>query len=242
MSIAGCLDGHEDVYLADWHTNEEGARLVAECMWAELGPGVRSWYRGHGLERRAPVRSVGDDVVSAVPVVSLPVTAADLGEGWKASVAIPDVIAACIDQFLPGSTRRRRGGPAFSRADDTELGYLGTNVVGFGDAHTAVASLGSLDSSSLRTCMDGRRPSRFGASSPIVWDRVTPPPALGADVAQAWTGTFDQQAFSVDAPRLRLYVALGVRGADLVEVQLLSSDLDGTTALGDAVVRRLGGS
>ncbi len=41
VSIAGCLDGHEDVYLADWHTNEEG------LVWLRSACG-RSWGRGFG--------------------------------------------------------------------------------------------------------------------------------------------------------------------------------------------------
>lgn len=45
VDLSGVLDGHEEVYLDAVHTNEEGARLVAEAMWVSLEPVVRDWYR-----------------------------------------------------------------------------------------------------------------------------------------------------------------------------------------------------
>ena len=237
VSIAGCLDGHEDVYLADWHTNEEGARLVAECMWAELGPGVRSWYRGHGLERRAPVRSVGDDVVSAVPVVSLPVTAADLGEGWKASVAIPDVIAACIDPAIRSEGVPRLGGPSFSIDRPGNFGYLTTNVLRFDDDAAASAALDTVRSIDPTPCIQQERRARFGPSAEIVWSE-RPQVAAGP----AWTGTLTVQGFATDGAAtaaVRLYLVVVRRGADLVEIQAISTDVDGVGALGAAVASQL---
>ncbi|MEZ5205243.1 MAG: hypothetical protein R2701_12940 [Acidimicrobiales bacterium] len=38
--IIGALDGHQDVYFDQVHTNEVGARIVAERMWATLAPEV----------------------------------------------------------------------------------------------------------------------------------------------------------------------------------------------------------
>lgn len=40
----------DDLYLDEVHTNEEGARIVAEAMWAELGPGLedQSGFRTRG--------------------------------------------------------------------------------------------------------------------------------------------------------------------------------------------------
>lgn len=40
-------DQADHVYLDGVHTNELGARLVAEAMWRELEPQVRAWYRTH---------------------------------------------------------------------------------------------------------------------------------------------------------------------------------------------------
>jgi len=36
-----------DVYIDTTHTNEAGARMVAEAMWARLKPQVEAWYRAH---------------------------------------------------------------------------------------------------------------------------------------------------------------------------------------------------
>lgn len=40
-------DEADAVYLDGVHTNERGAHLVAEAMWARLRPTVRTWYRTH---------------------------------------------------------------------------------------------------------------------------------------------------------------------------------------------------
>ncbi|MGB6058834.1 MAG: hypothetical protein WBF71_11255 [Microthrixaceae bacterium] len=44
VSLADALDDHLDVYLDNVHTNEEGARLIAEAMWLTLKPKVQAWY------------------------------------------------------------------------------------------------------------------------------------------------------------------------------------------------------
>lgn len=39
VDLSGVLDGRQDeLYIDEVHTNEEGARLVAEAIWAEIGP------------------------------------------------------------------------------------------------------------------------------------------------------------------------------------------------------------
>jgi len=40
-------DQADDVYIDTVHTNEAGARLVAEAMWAELKPQVEAWYEAN---------------------------------------------------------------------------------------------------------------------------------------------------------------------------------------------------
>ena len=47
VDIAGSLDDHQDVYLGDGHTDEDGARLVAEAEWKTLKPRIEAWYRAH---------------------------------------------------------------------------------------------------------------------------------------------------------------------------------------------------
>lgn len=49
INIADAMgDRAGEVYLDGGHTNELGARLVAEAMWKHLEPLVRAWYRAHG--------------------------------------------------------------------------------------------------------------------------------------------------------------------------------------------------
>ena len=45
VDISDSLDGHEDVFIDGGHTNEEGARIVAEAIWEYLGPQVQAWYK-----------------------------------------------------------------------------------------------------------------------------------------------------------------------------------------------------
>ncbi|MCB9373867.1 MAG: SGNH/GDSL hydrolase family protein [Microthrixaceae bacterium] len=41
--LSHVLDGRQDdLYIDEVHTNEEGARLVAEAIWAEIGPGLEA--------------------------------------------------------------------------------------------------------------------------------------------------------------------------------------------------------
>lgn len=40
-------DSDDTVYLDGAHTNELGARLVAEAMWETLRPSIQAWYRDH---------------------------------------------------------------------------------------------------------------------------------------------------------------------------------------------------
>jgi hypothetical protein len=44
IDISDALDGNRHVYIDGGHTNEEGARIVAERIWADLEPAVRRWY------------------------------------------------------------------------------------------------------------------------------------------------------------------------------------------------------
>ena len=44
VDIADALDGHQDAYIDGGHTNEEGARLVAEAEWRTLKPKIEDWY------------------------------------------------------------------------------------------------------------------------------------------------------------------------------------------------------
>ena len=48
IDISELLLDHQDVFLDGAHTNEEGARLVAERIWDDLGPAVQEWYRRNG--------------------------------------------------------------------------------------------------------------------------------------------------------------------------------------------------
>lgn len=48
IDLTDTLDGASaPVYLDDIHTNEQGARIVAEAMWNHLRPQVAAWYADH---------------------------------------------------------------------------------------------------------------------------------------------------------------------------------------------------
>ncbi len=42
VNISDALDGREDVYIDGGHTNEEGARIVAERIWTDIAPAVKA--------------------------------------------------------------------------------------------------------------------------------------------------------------------------------------------------------
>lgn len=48
VNVSDALDNRPDVYIDGAHTNETGARLVAEALWLRIEPAVRRWYREHG--------------------------------------------------------------------------------------------------------------------------------------------------------------------------------------------------
>lgn len=48
IDISDALDDHRPVYIDGGHTNEEGARLVAEAIWEHLAPEVERWYDREG--------------------------------------------------------------------------------------------------------------------------------------------------------------------------------------------------
>jgi len=47
IDIHDALDDHRDTYIDGGHTNEEGARLVAEVIWDHLRSSVEQWYDDH---------------------------------------------------------------------------------------------------------------------------------------------------------------------------------------------------
>jgi hypothetical protein len=44
IDVSDALDSHQEVYIDGGHTNEEGARIVAERLWQELRPLVAEFY------------------------------------------------------------------------------------------------------------------------------------------------------------------------------------------------------
>jgi hypothetical protein len=47
IDISDALEGHSDVFIDGGHTNEEGARIVAERIWETLRPEVERWHEQH---------------------------------------------------------------------------------------------------------------------------------------------------------------------------------------------------
>ena len=58
LNISDALDGREDVYIDGGHTNEEGARIVAERIWTDIEPSVKA-------PRRPPSRRSNRPAVPA---------------------------------------------------------------------------------------------------------------------------------------------------------------------------------
>jgi len=47
IDISTLLLDHQDVFIDGAHTNEEGARIVAERIWKDLRPAVQTWHEEH---------------------------------------------------------------------------------------------------------------------------------------------------------------------------------------------------
>lgn len=47
IDIHDALEDHPEVFIDGGHTNEEGARIVAERLWETLGPAVQEWHEQH---------------------------------------------------------------------------------------------------------------------------------------------------------------------------------------------------
>lgn len=47
VDLTETLMDHQEVFLDGVHTNEEGARLVAEAMWPHLRPAIDAWYEAN---------------------------------------------------------------------------------------------------------------------------------------------------------------------------------------------------
>jgi len=54
INLSDALDGREDVFLDGGHTNEEGARIVAERIWREIAPIVKAPRVGPRKNNAAP--------------------------------------------------------------------------------------------------------------------------------------------------------------------------------------------
>lgn len=48
IDLSDALDGHGDTYIDGAHTNEEGARVIAEAIWPSVQPRIEQWYETQG--------------------------------------------------------------------------------------------------------------------------------------------------------------------------------------------------
>lgn len=223
-SIVDCLDDREEVYLADGHTNEEGARLVARCLWRHLEPEVQRWYRDRGVERRPPPTGDGGPTTTtptAPPPPAPALEAADLGPGWTevTSVPVPDGVVACLTEL--GADLADVGqGPAFGLRAREDLGYLRTASVRLDD-DAAVAAFATAGSPAMRSCMGRFATQRLSADSPVRWD---PPVVLGglAGRATVSTGTVVVEESGTEA--IGIAFAVVQLGPVLTWIQVVVSD------------------
>ena len=47
VNISNALDGHADTLIDGFHTNEQGAAIVAAAQWKTLKPQIEAWYHDH---------------------------------------------------------------------------------------------------------------------------------------------------------------------------------------------------
>jgi hypothetical protein len=235
ISIADCLDGRDDVYLSDGHTNEEGAQLVARCQWEHLRPIVVDWYRDQGIERRPKLEeALEGDRAGAEPVAALPLTAAALGAGWQAGVGVPNALAACTSA---SSGIDPVGGPGFE-LEGAATARLTTSVLPFDDEAAAGRALQRMADDATRICLERSAGQLLALDGQVRWRPASPgaePPGSGG--AASWIA--DVRFGSIELDGIVRF-DLVQRGADLVAVQVTSTDVDLGLAAASAAVAALG--
>ncbi len=245
LSIVSCLDGHQDVYLADSHTNEDGARIVAGCMWKVLEPVVERWYASHHVDRqpRAPVG--GGPIAAAAGQVSLPLTASTLGTGWTATASTSTastpafrVAGGCVAATKAGGQVSERNGPGLELDGAVVRGRLTTTVIDAASATAAANVARGLESSTGLSCIESHARESFGFSADAPFDWPHSVPQHTAD-GLVWSASGTNVTAHVE---LTFFIGLARRGARLIAVELASTDAARAQAWGTAALHAVAGA
>ncbi|MEZ5182508.1 MAG: hypothetical protein R2702_11650 [Acidimicrobiales bacterium] len=234
VDISDCLDGHSDVYLSDSHTNEQGAQLVAACLWDHLGPAVRGWYRDEGIDRQEPVvDDGGDDILPALGPADLTLDPASIGPGWTEDVAIPSPPATCAS-LEPGATDLRRG-PGLARNDQVTARLI-ASIVPFDSPEDAEAALQVLASESGRRCLeDGAAGQLSGVGTPT-WSSPVAGDLDATTGTRTWRSDVRVDSIRADA---RWWIAVHRRGAELLVIQVIGTDATEVESAGARALAQL---
>lgn len=219
ISIADCLDGNEQVYLSDEHTNEEGARLVAECMWPTLEPAVRAWYRSNGVPRQEPTDPEdGSDIATGSEVADVGLEAGDLGPTWKTGPPVPNLLQVCLAELhpdLPSST----GGPSLADSSGSGTGRVSTVRIDLASEAEAASWLDRARAgTAVQDCMTRQSEVNMGITGGLAWDA---PEGAAAPGTAAWRGSGFVRYFGSDT---RFSFTLTQRGRSLVAAVAIGTD------------------
>jgi hypothetical protein len=181
---------------------------------------VRDWYRDQGISRREPDPEALDDVAPATEVSALPIDAAQLGPGWQAGRAIPNIATACLTAEGAGDATT---GPSFEPTGDG-IGSLATSVIAFRDPATALQRLAELRDEG-GACLQQQASDVLSARDGIRW---TEEPGAAGDAR--WTGEVWIDSIQADAA-IRLTVVPD--GSSLIVIQAIGTDTASTLAAAD---------
>ncbi|MFN8050285.1 MAG: hypothetical protein U0Q22_02510 [Acidimicrobiales bacterium] len=193
IDISHILTDHDDVFIDGGHTNEEGARLVAERIWQTLKPRMTAWYGSHGLTpgEPAPTTTVTSTTTTTTPKLDLNLSAADLGSGWGVSAgSTTQLISACLDPATARAAIPDRAGPAF--AHSSPAGANAILEIGFRDYPTATdaaSTMATTGQPSFGACLDAHARDELGAQSAVQWEAPAPKILSTGDGASQWNGT-----------------------------------------------------
>lgn len=122
VNISDALADHQEVFIDGGHTNEEGARIVADRIWKEIGPKVRAHHRTESTRSSTPATTV--EPSTSAPSASGGTEASPVFDGSIAS-ARATLTDAAGDACLLDEWKSTLGSlHAASAADRTAVGEL----------------------------------------------------------------------------------------------------------------------
>jgi hypothetical protein len=236
VSIADCLDDHQEVYLPDEHTNEQGANLVARCLWDEIGPAVRSWYARRGRPRQPVPERKPSDITPALTALDLGLTPADLGVGWSDSPPVPNLAETCLGE-VQAHVPKVRGSAGYALSLPGKIGRATASIVTFPTEAEARAALDRTTERPMFGCIQKSVTDYLGVTGGgIAWAPTTPDLSLHDEGIVTWTGTGFIRYLGGDS---RVFLGVAVRGRSVIALEVVGPAMDDVAAAGAAAVRKV---